>query len=195
MRHATLFHATNKKGAEAVLDEKFVPHKISPARMLSRDSSTDKFYSQEVGSLGRGLYAFLDDKELAKLFWNKNNNSDECQIIKIDIKFDEDNSLNFVDNLDDIAMFRTFLSNEKVQKIIKKFSEVYKNKYSQHELDGILIEYYINYFLIKKKIVTSIDCVFCATSTKLYKEFYTYVPNGIEYCIRSNSIISGKELI
>ncbi|EHO47594.1 hypothetical protein [Lentilactobacillus kisonensis] len=154
------------------------------------------FYQENVrkkpGSLGYGLYGYLNDAELAKQFLLKATGSKEYVIIKLTVNVMDENSLNFVSNIDDMMLFRRFLLRPRLQGIIDNLRTIYHNSFKQHGLDGALIELFIRR-LEKRQSVSNIDCVICATTTDLYR-IHVFIPNGIEYCIRNKMIISNYEL-
>jgi hypothetical protein len=147
---------------------------------------------KEPGSLGTGIYGFLNDRELAQQFGQKANQDGDCSIIRIKVGLNEDKGLNFIDNLDDMGYFRRFLLNPKVSRQLANLRSIYRNKYKQHSLDGALIEYYINE-MQREGYFSKIEYVSCATTTDIYQGLKTFIPNGIEYCIRDSNLIESIE--
>ncbi|EHO51668.1 hypothetical protein [Lentilactobacillus kisonensis] len=148
---------------------------------------------KKPGSLGYGVYGFLDDPGLATAFISKTTNLKDYAIIKMTIEVDDERVLNFVDSLDDMKLFRWFLLQTKLQRRIERFGKLYHNSFKQHSLDGALLEYFIM-VLSKGGYLSEINCVRCATSTDLYKGIHLFIPNGIEYCIRDKDVIITYEM-
>ncbi|KRK73732.1 hypothetical protein FD30_GL000309 [Levilactobacillus namurensis DSM 19117] len=126
---------------------------------------------------------------LAQKFYKKD---DVPGILKITLELDPDYELNFVDNLEDMMLFRAFLQEQEIHKTLDYIRRNYQNKFTQHELDGALIEYYIRE--LKRHGDALINDVCCATTTAIYKNIKTYIPNGVEYCLRNDETIKTIEV-
>lgn len=185
MPNLILYHATGKMNWQKIIDQGL---KV-PATDWAR------FYvgrmRKKPGSLGFGTYGFLSDKELAEQYWLSTTSGQEHVIIRIEIDVNEDNCLNFVNGLKDMRLFKNFIMENRIQPQITNLNRLYHNSYRQHEFDGALIEYYIRR-LEKTDVFQHIACVTCATTTDLY-HIKTYIPNGIEYCIRNVRIVQHME--
>lgn len=184
MAEATLYHATSHANAGKILREGF--------RIPQNDWG--HFYAgshlKQPGSLGYGTYGFLEDKQLAGEFWASMYKSlSRYDIMRVEIEYRIGNSLNFVDNLEDMKYFREFLKDPFFHSGINNLHTRFKNTFRQHALDGALIEYYIKN-AIQRGWFHQIDCVCCATSTNVYDRMNIFLPNGIEYCIRNKDIIT-----
>jgi hypothetical protein len=92
-----------------------------------------------------------------------------------------------------MKLFKRFLMRSNIQNRIDTFNRVYHNSFKQHALDGALLEYFILQ-LQKSNQFSRIDCVQCATATNIYGRIHVFIPNGVEYCIRNEQIISNYGL-
>lgn len=145
---------------------------------------------KKPGSLGYGSYGFFEDKRLAEEYWTASVGSQQkYDIIKVEIEYQDRNLLNFVDNLNDMIVFKDFLRNQYFRSSINNLHHFYRNTFGQHSFDGAALEYYIKY-LEQHGALKRIDVVSCATTTDLYDNIKVFVPNGIEYCIRNKDIIT-----
>lgn len=184
MDKATLYHATSHVNAEKILKNGFIIPK----------NDWGHFYGgtlkKQPGSLGYGMYGFLDDKRLAGEFWTSiASYSEKYDIIKIEAKYDTDKCLDLMRNLTDMRFFREFLREAGNAKQIQNLQQRFHNTPKQHAFDGALIEYYI-VRTQKRKWFKSVHCVRSATTSNVYNNIDTLLPNGIEYCIRNAEIIS-----
>lgn len=188
MSKVVLYHATDNSSKDKILVNGFNIRKINWNYLYG---NTYRKYLKQPGSLEYGIYGFYNDKNLAGNYWDSLQDSKNCSILKLEVDIDEDKCLNFVDDLNDMRAFREFLMNPKTQLIIGQLNNKYKNKITQHELDGALLEYFIQ----SNKDYICVDYVCCATTTNLYQTIHSYIPNGIEYCIRNkNSIYNVEEI-
>lgn len=181
-----LYHATSKENAKSILESGFKASRVDFAHFYTGNMR------KKPGSLGFGVYGFLDSLHCAKCFWEKDSDIGKESIIKFDVNVDHDSSLNFVDDVEDMDYFRSFLQEQLKHNTISNLEKYYSNLYTQHELDGALIEYFINQ-LEKRGGIQHINLVCCATTTDMYQGMHTCIPNGIEYCVRDVSIIDNIE--
>lgn len=187
MRDVVLYHATDSGNKLSIHKNGF---KIPKADMAI-------FYAKPMrkkpGTLGFGLYGFLDDENLAKQFFTNNFHSKNMTVYKLFASINDEYLLDFSCNTVDMKMFYRFLSNPKLRRTIDNLSKFYRNGRYQRSLDGALIEMYINR-TVRKGDYPEIDAVCGSTVTNMNDfNFPVSIPNGIEYCIRDKKIISNVE--
>ncbi|KRL22759.1 hypothetical protein [Lentilactobacillus kisonensis] len=182
-----IYHATAKSNWEKIRTTGFKIPKNDWAHFYMGGTR------KKPGSLGYGLYGFWEDTELARLFISNTTSLKEHAIIRLTLEVEEEQTLNFFDNLEDIKLFRNFVLDSNLDRVIMSLRKLYRNSFKQHALDGALIESFIRK-LKRDTEFSQIDCVISATSTSIYKRVELFVPNGVEYCIRTKKIITQYEL-
>lgn len=183
MAEATLYHATSHANAGKILREGFRIPQVSWGEIVTHHTT------KSPGSLGYGIYGFLNDLQLAGEFWSSATSfSQKHDTIEIQIQYDDEKCLNFVDNVRDMIFFREFLRNAHTQAQLRNLHHLFHNTFKQHAFDGAILEYYISYLRHTKDFET-VDIVCCATTTDVYNNFKIFIPNGIEYNLRNQSVI------
>ncbi|MDT2751908.1 hypothetical protein [Enterococcus thailandicus] len=145
------------------------------------------------GSLGYGFYTFIHTKELAEKFISKSY--DDYTLIKVISCFEENEILDF--NEKDVReRFHAFRAEflKYVQKIYDQLGNP-SNTSKQHAVDGIVIESFIQKLEKneKKKIFSVLMWTFTPCEELEDEKFVSYVPNGLELCIRRKENITSLE--
>ncbi|WP_056949645.1 hypothetical protein [Lentilactobacillus kisonensis] len=184
MHRVVLYHATTQ----------FSWGKITSDGMKIPRTDWTRFYlgtnRKKPGSLGYGAYGFLNDMDLARQFLPATTSGKDYVIIKITININPERCLNLVDDLADMKLLRDFLLEKWVKESVTILKRFYRNTFKQHSLDGALLEFFIR-SMVKEGQFEQVDCICCATTTSLYPYLDTFLPNGIEHCIRNQEIIKG----
>ncbi|ENZ5619658.1 hypothetical protein ACGWYS_000108 [Enterococcus faecalis] len=138
------------------------------------------------GSLGYGFYTFVYTKDLAENFISKSHS--DYSIIKVTSEFEEDEILNF-DEKDIREKFHVYrqIFLEYAERICKQFGNI-SNNHKQHTFDGLVIENFIK--MLEKKEKKKVSSVLMWTFTPRDeldedKRFVSYIPNGLELCVRN----------
>ncbi|CAI2580867.1 hypothetical protein AKUH4B410M_04910 [Apilactobacillus kunkeei] len=146
--------------------------------------------SKTIGTLGKGFYSFYDEPDHAKKFAELAKNRKKYKIsavIKFKIRKEYyDNILNLNDDYD-MELFDQFLNANK--DIILKIQNKYTNKKKAKQLDGFIIDKFIEY--LEKEHSTIVLAVF----NKTFNDFGTNIPytsmhNSKELCIKDDKIIN-----
>jgi len=177
-----LYHVTSTENSSKIMAMGFIIPKVDLAHLYVGKMK------KSPGSFGFGIYGFLGDRVLATRFWQKNHAANTGCIITIEVDIAIDSCLNFVDDLQDMRYFSEFLLDQETYQTLDNFKRRFKNRVTQHELDGALLEYYIQQS-IRSGHFETVSAICCATTSSLYRKIETYIPNGIEYCIRSGKIL------
>lgn len=164
------YHATSTAIAKIINAEGFIPSKS--------------------GWLGKGVYFFQDDKELASVYGQRRYKCQRIEIIKKNIRAPKNSVLDISDPL---GKHYKMFSDEKVNLIKeaeKKGYRLYSDTISKYEIT-VLEE------LCKQKGFSLVRA--CTYTYQQYDERYgsrSNFPNGIELCVKDLSyIISNEEVI
>lgn len=178
MINLELYHGSNYQSIKNILNNKKFNKIIIPCRLCDT--------SKKPGTLGFGLYAF-ERCYLARGFVKSLKNS-RVGIISFNISVDEDKTLDLTssDDLDLINYIFKRMPNNTKENIIRRFN----NYKFQKSLEGAIIEQIIKILQFTKK--QAIYLVKSASINNGVSNVYT--PNGIEYCIKDNSIIDDKSI-
>ncbi|MDQ8249067.1 hypothetical protein Q3C32_04840 [Enterococcus faecium] len=142
------------------------------------------------GSLGYGFYSFVYTKELAEKFISKCHS--DYTVMKVISNFEEDEILDFEekDVRDKFHAFRSvFLQHVKI--IYEQFGKP-SNTHNQHVIDGLVIENFINELARRENKTISSVLMWTFTpcgETEEDRKLVSYVPNGLELCIRNKDKI------
>lgn len=143
------------------------------------------------GSLGYGFYTFIYTKELAEKFISRQ--IEDYKILKVVSTISDDELLDFNDYemREKFHVFRTsFLKHaEQIMNTLGNPS----NSYKQHSTDGIVIEYFISKLeKEEKKTVSAVQMWTYTPCEELdsNQKYVSFVPNGLELCIRNKQIIT-----
>lgn len=180
------YHGTNKQNANKILSVNF---SIKLPVMMNNLYNPHN-HEKVPGSLGFGLYTFIDNPSLAKDFSIRFNHTN-WTVVEIQTEINH-NELLDLDNSHNQTNYHEF-KNKVRQQIELVAQHNYQRAVSsrkQSVLDGITIELYI--MAIKKQQI-SINAVKMKTyTTTLKTNWVSIVPNGIELCIRNINLIQTK---
>lgn len=184
-----IYHGTSESNAKNILNNGFnIPH-VNKATIMNKPQD------KKPGSLGFGVYGFLESIDMAKDYYSRISIGNDRCVLNVELSFFDEFLFDFA-NTDDIELFEKFKKNSNMQMIISNFKSLgYSNKYTQHELEGILIEYFI--MMQTGKSFEKIDVISCPTHTKRdndQNEIF-YSPNGVEYCVRKSDIIENISIV
>lgn len=186
---------TGYHGTEKAI-EKEITSNLKIFQYLASEQSMKKNRNQtntgkSPGSLGYGFYVFGEDVELARSYAKRMCTNPTILEVKLDLS--DVSILNF-DSYADQIMYHNFRSSYKPNaKLV--YDRFQSNGYNikQHILDGIIIEAYIKRLKSKKGFNTQV--VRLSTYTVADKNEtlhdFSFIPNGVEYCIKDKSIIKG----
>lgn len=178
------YHGSIKKNCDSILKNGLFIKKYIVASESNKQRGTKKL----PGSFGYGFYTFIDDKELCRIFANRMCGSNEVAVLEVNSEIVKTNIIDLT-NANDQRIFHTYFNNnhQTAERLLNNFGNN-KNTKKQHVKDGIVIELFISSLFTKKK--TRIDAVVGESYTPGKENFFSYIPNGKELCIRNNNVIT-----
>ncbi|MGM0337720.1 hypothetical protein [Enterococcus sp. AZ007] len=189
------FHGTKKSIVDREI--RFSPKNVLITNLTAelecgRLDKTSKNYRRpkSPGSLGYGFYTFVQPKELTRDFISRQ--MDDYKILEVHSQFEDAEvlDLNVIETRTKFHAYRKeFLRH--ADKILKGLGYP-ENSHKQHAMDGIVIESFINKLFTKekKKVTAVIMWTFTPCTDKDANiKMVSFVPNGLELCIRSNDNI------
>lgn len=186
-----LYHGTTARNAQLINKESF---SISIPNLVNLNYTNRKTKMKEPGSLGYGLYTFLDNRDLAFKFANKFTDS-PAVVYEIKVNIDEDSLLDLTCEKDQ-HFFREFIEEAHNCNQAKQIHKKISSKTEKVDVfAGIATELFINYARTKGTIYKGVK-----KATETFVEplepprFRLGIPNGIEFAIRDKKIIKHYEV-
>lgn len=146
--------------------------------------------NQHLGSLGKGIYFFEENEELAKEYAMFRHNGKITEVIKSVIIVAEDLILDTADNEAHQWKFHEYRNELKLS--LLKRSKMNVHGKNMNALDGAVYESIVKsegYKLIRSKTFTALHDD---------RENYvpnSFVPNGVELCLKCNSYVKDKNIV
>ncbi|MDG4978462.1 hypothetical protein [Lactococcus lactis] len=184
------YHGTNEQGSIRIMEGGY---KRIPSIRDEIDKCKQKEHYKIPGSLGYGLYTFLDDPVLA-LEFSKKFNDDNVKVLKFEFDELDDEYIFDLTQTKYIKIFKNHCKSSR--KLIEKMitgTKLGTNDKKQHTFDGILLEMFFD----NLKGIKTVKAVKMATYTHLDEDedssYTSYAPNGVEFTVRDQSIIKNVE--
>lgn len=183
-----LYHSSTSSSIEHILDDGF-----DEIKLPNYNNLITGHVKKGLGSYGVGLYAFLDNPDLAITFIKdelKNSSyPSDFKTICFKIDVNDDKKLDLCSNPIDMKYFSMYWDQPKVQTIFNKLRNYYPDKGAAKKFQGALIEYYLIVMRSRGKM-SDIQVVIGGSQTKNSQILRrTTLPDGIEYCIRNRMAI------
>lgn len=199
MQNITSFHGTSKDIANNSI--RFSPTNIK-ITTYQKELQRGAKYRQDrrapkpkpPGSLGYGFYTFVNSDKVARGFIARQ--VENYELIKVFSSFNDDQILNFSSE-DTMNKFHAYRS--QFLKFVEKILEAYgnpMNSHKQHVVDGLIIENFISDILKREKKEVKAVMAWTFTPTDEQSEnirFVSFIPNGLELCIRDCRMINSLE--
>lgn len=199
MQNITSFHGTSKDIANNSIrfspaNIKITTYKKELQKGANHRQNRRAPKPKPPGSLGYGFYTFVNSDKLAREFIARQ--AADYELIKVLSEFDETQILNF-SNEDIMDKFHAYRSQylKHVENMLKVFGNP-MNSHKQHTVDGLIIENFIeDIFKNEKKEIKAVMAWTFTPCDELSEDgkFVSFIPNGLELCIRDCSLINSLE--
>lgn len=188
-KSAILFHGTTKVNANNICNSGFKSIYMPDIGRINTHN-----VSKNPGSLGYGLYGFLEEKGELALAFSQKFNKDDAEVVRFTIRYSEDYCVNFL-NSTDAYFFNEWVNDDKRKKSLLRLREKYRNSGSQKSLDGAIIEYYL-YDMKKRHLLNKVQVVTMLTHTVVGNEVLAHsaIPNGVEFCVKSLDLVDNNSI-
>lgn len=181
------YHGTTFGNAKRIMKNGFLLGKIpGKNNIIGR-----KNYNP--GSLGLGIYCFVDDYISGVLFTKRRNSWTKERLAVLGFEIESnDYILDFTD-INTIKIFRAFWS--KTSQVIKTLRSKYNNDGFASKLDGAILDLFI-IWLVKNKKVDKIQGIYKLSQNNLtdVNIYITGLPNSAELCIKDNEVIKKSSM-